>query len=169
MKINIIGTGIAGLTAGLTLVKAGHQVELFEQSAKVGGVTSGFEADGYEWDYGQLVVEGFNKHEPIGMILNELGILDFLQLVHDEREYVFPDFTIRVPEKYEGIQWRMDLLKQLFPEETAGLNAYWKDYVRFTRLVTLARRMEKDGVLGRVRFYLSLLPFITKMNWSAND
>lgn len=167
MKINIIGTGMAGLTAGLTLVKAGHQVELFEQSAKVGGVTGGFEADGYEWDYGQLVVEGFEKQEPIGEILEELGVLDKLQLVHDEREYVFPDFTIRVPEKYEGIQWRMNLFKRLFPEEVAGLDAYWKDYLRFTRLITLARRMENDGILGRLRFYLSLLPFLNKMNWSA--
>ena len=167
MKVNIIGSGIAGLTAGLTLVKAGHQVEIFEQANQPGGVTSGFEADGYQWDYGQLVVEGFDKHEPLGEILDELGILDKLTLVHDEREYVFPDFTIRVPEEYQGIQWRLNLLKELFPEEVNGLDAYWKDYVRFTRLVTVARRMEKGGLSDKIGFYFSLLPLLPKMNWNA--
>jgi len=167
MKVNIIGTGIAGLTAGLTLAKNGHAVELFEQSARIGGVTGGMEAEGFEWDYGQLVVEGFAKNEPLGKILDELGVLDKLQLVHDEREYVFPDFTIRVPEEYGGIHWRMDYLKQKFPEEAAGLDAYWKDYVRFTRLVTLGGRMEKEGLGTKIAFYLTLLPFLPKMNWSA--
>ena len=167
MKIAIIGSGIAGLTAGLTLAKKGCQVEIFEQSARIGGVTGGMEADGFEWDYGQLVVEGFDKHEPLGRILDELGVLEKLQLVHDEREYDFPDFKIRVPEEYGGIHWRMDLLKQMFPEESAGLNAYWKDYVRFTRLVTLGGRMESEGLGTKIAFYLTLLPFLPKMNWSA--
>ncbi|MRR30314.1 NAD(P)/FAD-dependent oxidoreductase, partial [bacterium] len=167
MKIAIIGSGIAGLTAGLTLAKNGCQVELFEQSARIGGVTGGMEAEGFEWDYGQLVVEGFGKDEPIGRILDELGVLDKLQMVHDEREYDFPDFKIRVPEEYSGIHWRMNLLKQLFPEESDGLDAYWKDYVRFTRLVTLGGRMEKEGLGTKIAFYLTLLPFLPKMNWSA--
>ncbi len=167
MRIAVIGSGIAGLTAGLTLAKKGCQVELFEQSARIGGVTGGMEAEGFEWDYGQLVVEGFGKDEPIGRILDELGVLDKLQMVHDEREYDFPDFKIRVPEEYGGIQWRMDLLKQMFPEESNGLDAYWKDYVRFTRLVTLGGRMEKEGLGTKIAFYLTLLPFLPKMNWSA--
>lgn len=167
MKVNIIGSGIAGLTAALTLARDGHQVEVFEQFNRIGGVTSGMEAGGFEWDYGQLVVEGFGIKEPIGTILNELGVLDKLNLVHDEREYVFPDFTIRVPEKYEGIHWRMDFLEKQFPDETAGLDAYWKDYVRFTRLVTLGGRMEKEGLGTKIAFYLTLLPFLPKMKWSA--
>ncbi len=167
MKVNIIGSGIAGLTAALTLARDGHQVDVFEQFNRIGGVTGGMEAEGFEWDYGQLVVEGFSKEEPIGALLNELGVLDKLSLVHDEREYVFPDFTIRVPEKYEGIHWRMDFLKKQFPDEAAGLDAYWKDYVRFTRLVTLGGRMEKEGLGTKIAFYLTLLPFLPKMKWSA--
>lgn len=168
MKVNIIGSGIAGLTAALTLARNGHQVEVFEQFNRIGGVTGGMEAEGFEWDYGQLVVESFGKEEPIGAILNELGVLDKLNLVHDEREYVFPDFTIHVPEKYEGIHWRMNFLKELFPEEAVGLDAYWKDYVRFTRLVTLGGRMEKEGMGTKIAFYLTLLPFLPKMKWSAD-
>jgi prolycopene isomerase len=167
MKINIIGSGIAGLTAALTLAKNGHEVEVFEQFNRIGGVTGGMEAEGFEWDYGQLIVEGFGKEEPIGALLNELGVLSKLELVHDEREYSFPDFTIRVPEQYAGLQWRMDYLKKQFPEEAAGLDAYWRDYVRFTRLVTLGGRMEKEGLGTKIAFYLALLPFVPKLKWSA--
>ncbi len=167
MKINIIGSGIAGLTAALTLARNGHQVEVFEQFHRIGGVTGGMEAEGFEWDYGQLVVEAFGKEEYIGAILDELGVLDKLTLVHDEREYAFPDFTIRVPEEYGGFQWRMDFLKEQFPDEAAGLDAYWKDYVRFTRLVTLGGRIEKEGLGTKIAFYLTLLHFLPKMKWSA--
>ena len=167
MKINVIGSGIAGLTAALTLAKNGHQVEVFEQFNRIGGVTGGMEAEGFEWDYGQLLVEGFGKDEPVGTILNELGVLEKIDLVPDEREYVFPDFKIRVPEAYAGTLWRMDFLKKQFPEEAAGLDAYWKDYVRFTRLVTLGGRMEKEGLTTRIAFYLALLHFLPRLNWSA--
>ncbi|HEX3050733.1 MAG TPA: FAD-dependent oxidoreductase, partial [Aggregatilineaceae bacterium] len=155
MKINIIGSGIAGLTAALTLARDGHTVQVFEQYHRIGGVTGGMEAEGFEWDYGQLVVEAFGENEYIGKLLKELGVFDKLNLVLDEREYVFPDFTIRVPEEYQGFQWRIDFLKKQFPEEAAGLDAYWKDYVRFTRLVTLGGRLEKEGIATRIAFYLA--------------
>jgi len=167
MKIAVIGSGVAGMTAALTLARSGHQVEVFEQFNRVGGVTGGMEADGFAWDYGQLVVEAFEKQEYIGAILDELGVLDKISVVRDEREYSFPDFTIRVPEEYGGLQWRMDFLKKQFPDEAAGLDAYWKDYVRFTRLVTLGGRMEKEGLGTKIAFYLTLLPFLPKMKWSA--
>jgi phytoene desaturase len=167
MKVNIIGSGIAGLSAALTLTRAGHQVELFEQSDRLGGVTGGMEAEGFEWDYGQLVVEGFGQGEPLGEILQEWGIFDKISLIPDEREYVFPDFTIRAPQEYAGLHWRMDFLKKQFPEEAAGLDAYWRDYVRFTRLMTLGRRMEKEGFGTKVAFYLTLLPFLPMLKWNA--
>lgn len=167
MKINVIGSGIAGLTAALTLARNGHQVEVFEQFHRIGGITSGMEAKGFEWDFGQLMVEGFGKEEPVGSILNELEVLEKITLVHDEREYAFPDFTIRVPKEYGGLKWRMDFLKKQFPDEEAGLDRYWKDYVRFTQLVTLGGRIEKEGLGTKIAFYLTLLHFLPKMNWSA--
>jgi phytoene dehydrogenase-like protein len=167
MKIIIIGSGIAGLTAALTLARNGHQVQVFEQFDRSGGVTGGMEAEGFQWDYGQLNVEGFGKEEPSGAVLRELGVLDKINLVQEQREYVFPDFTIRTPGEYGGLQWRMDLLKKQFPEEAASLDAYWEDYVRFTRLVTLGGRMEKEGLRTKIAFYLTLLRFLPMLNWSA--
>jgi len=110
MKAIIIGSGIAGLTAGAALAKAGVEVTVFEQYHRPGGVTATIEKDGYQWDLGQLMLEGFGKDEPIGQILVELGIHDQVPSEIDRRGYVFPDFEIRTPDTYGGPQWRMEFL-----------------------------------------------------------
>jgi phytoene dehydrogenase-like protein len=168
MKTVVIGSGLAGLTAALTLARAGHEVEIFEQSDKPGGVTQGFEKDGFRWDFGQLNVEGFGRQETSGEILHELGIREQLNFIPEDREYSFPDFRLRVPETYQGPRWRIDELKRLFPEESDGLERYYRDLIRFTRLVTRAKKMETGGLGTKISFYLALLPLLPKLKWSAD-
>ena len=78
MKVIVIGSGVAGLTAALTLLREGHAVEIFEQAAVPGGVTQGLEQDGLHWDYGQLNYEGLGKTDPLGGVLEKLGVLQHL-------------------------------------------------------------------------------------------
>jgi len=173
MKAVIIGSGIAGLTAGAALVKEGFNVSIFEQYHRPGGVTATIEKDGYQWDLGQLMLEGFGKDEPIGQILVELGIYDQVSSKVDKRGYVFPDYEIRSPEAYGGPQWRMDFLKEQFPEEAKGLDKYWKDYLRFTRLMTFGRKAERLSGFAKTitmaRLYWTLLPLLPKAKWSADQ
>ncbi|MBN1316336.1 MAG: NAD(P)/FAD-dependent oxidoreductase [Anaerolineales bacterium] len=173
MKAAIIGSGIAGLTAGAALAKAGYDVTLFEQYHRPGGVTATIHKDGYQWDLGQLMLEGFGKDEPIGQILVELGIFDQVSSNIDQRGYVFPDFEIRTHNICGGPQWRMEFLKEQFPEETKGLDEYWKDYLRFTRLMTFGRKAEKESgfvkIVTMVRLYWTLLPLLPKAKWSAEQ
>ncbi len=166
----VIGSGISGLTAAATLAQAGYSVTILEQYSQPGGVTASYEKDGYRWDLGQLMIEGLAPDEPVGTILAELGVLDQVPVRQDERGYVFPDFELRRPQEYQGPQWRIDRLKELFPADSAGLDRYWKDNLRFNRLMTLARRLEKaqGAALGlKARLYLALLPFLPKKDWSA--
>ncbi|MBI9050406.1 MAG: NAD(P)/FAD-dependent oxidoreductase [Anaerolineaceae bacterium] len=173
MKAIIIGSGIAGLTAGAALSKAGHEVTIFEQYQRPGGVTTTIEKDGYKWDLGQLMLEGFGKDEPIGQILLELGIYDQVSSAVDQRGYVFPDFEIRTPETYAGPQWRMQLLKDQFPEEAKGLDKYWKDYLRFSKLMTFGRKADKASGFAKTllmaRLYWTLLPLLPKAKWNADQ
>jgi len=171
MNVAVIGSGLSGLTAAAYLAQAGHQVAVFEQYHRPGGVTAPFEADGYRWDLGQLLIEGLGPDEPLGLILAELGIADQVRVRVEDRGYVFPDFTLHKPDTYEGPTWRMERLKELFPAERAGLDRYWADYVRLTRVMTLARRMERAGGWQaralRLRLLLTLLPLLPKKDWNA--
>ena len=173
MKAVIIGSGIAGLTSGAALAKAGHEVTIFEQYHRPGGVSATIEKDGYQWDLGQLMLEGFGKDEPIGQILQELGIYDEVSSVVDQRGYVFPDFELRTPETYLGPQWRMDFLKAQFPDDAKGLDKYWKDYLRFSKLMTFGRRADKASGLTKTllmaRLYWTLLPLLPKAKWNADQ
>lgn len=171
MNIAIIGSGVAGLTAGAALAKAGHTVTVYEQFQRAGGVTAPYEHGGFKWDLGQLIIEGLGPEEPLGLILAELGVADKIHTRLEDRGYVFPDFEIKKPEQFGGIRWRIELLQSIFPTEAGGLERYWRDYLRFTALLTAARKMGRAGGLVKLgwqaRFYASLLPFLPKMKWSA--
>ncbi|WP_335871670.1 phytoene desaturase family protein [Bacillus sp. 2205SS5-2] len=51
-KILIVGAGLGGLAAGITLQHKGYQVEIIEQNAHAGGKMMPVEIDGYSFDYG---------------------------------------------------------------------------------------------------------------------
>jgi phytoene dehydrogenase-like protein len=171
MNIAIIGSGVAGLTAGAALANAGHRVTIFEQAGYPGGATAGVQREGYRWDLGQLIIEGLGEDEPLGMLLAKLGVAGKIEIRKEDRGYVFPDFEIRKPAEYAGLRWRIEKLQALFPEDAQGLARYWRDYVRFTALMTSARRLEGAAGVKRLtsqaRLYLQLLPFLPKMKWSA--
>lgn len=171
MNISIIGSGIAGLTAGAVLAKAGHAVDIYEQYHRPGGLTATIEQDGFQWDLGQLLLEGLGADEPLGEIFSDLGIFDQIPAVPDHRDYVFPDYQIRRPAHVQDARWRMERLKQQFPGETHGLDQYWKDYCRFTRVMTIGRSLGKQNglnhLLRQAQLYLALLPLLPKASWSA--
>ncbi|TXT67658.1 MAG: putative Dehydrosqualene desaturase [Promethearchaeota archaeon] len=172
MKIAIIGSGLSGLTAAAYLAQKGHDVTIFEQYNRIGGVTAPLEKNGYKWDLGQLIIEGLGPNEPLGLILSELGIINF-KIEREDRGYVFPSFEINKPSQYEGFKWRLNYLKNIFPEDSEGLEQYWKDYINFTRLMTYARRMERNSGMKsfhwKMRLFMKLLTsgLFSKKDWSA--
>jgi len=69
MKTVIIGSGMSGLTAGAYLARAGHSVTVFEQFPTPGGVTATISKDGFAWDIGPLIMEGFAPGDKARVIL----------------------------------------------------------------------------------------------------
>ena len=49
MKIGIVGAGLAGMSAGYDLLKAGHEVTIYEANSYAGGLAAGFRDAGWEW------------------------------------------------------------------------------------------------------------------------
>ena len=124
MKFAIIGGGLAGLTFGALAAKDRHEVTVYEKNAVPGGVVALCGAGDYRFEQGPLLMCDMLPGEPMNRLLSELGIN--LELMRADRNVEMPDYSILRPEKYEGEYWRRDYLKTLFPEDAAGLDAYYR-------------------------------------------
>lgn len=173
MKAAIIGSGVGGLTAAALLAKAGHEVAVYEQWPRIGGVTAGLERDGFRWDLGPLLIAGLASHEPVGRILASLDLGDRVPLIRGDRTYVFPDFRLEIPDRCAGPYWRRDALARIFPEEAAALHRYYRFHGRVTALLDLAAGIEWSprwlALLQRAQLLARLLPLWTKRNWNAQQ
>jgi phytoene dehydrogenase-like protein len=142
----IVGSGMAGLTAGAYLARDGCEVDVYEQGERIGGVAATLQKDGFSWDLGPLMTEG----EPLMKVLAELGCLDRVELVRGDRAIVFPDFRLYRPSEYAGPYWRREKLKEIFPQEAEGLDRYYEFYDTMQDLMTLVQRAEEEKGLRAV-------------------
>ena len=56
MKVGIVGSGLAGLSAACTLAARGHQVEVFEKNEWLGGKAAQLNAAGFRFDMGPTIL-----------------------------------------------------------------------------------------------------------------
>jgi len=56
MKVGVIGSGLAGLSAACTLAARGHQVEVFEKNEWLGGKAAQLQAEGFRFDMGPTIL-----------------------------------------------------------------------------------------------------------------
>ena len=73
-RVAVIGSGMAGLVTGAYLARGGHKVTVYEQYPEPGGVTATITRDGFSWDLGPLLLEGFGPEEAGTRILTEIGV-----------------------------------------------------------------------------------------------
>ena len=67
LNIGIAGAGIAGLTAGLELQRAGNSVSIFEARSRTGGRIYSFDLAGTVVEAGPEFIHGYCK-ETIGLL-----------------------------------------------------------------------------------------------------
>lgn len=166
MKIAVIGSGLSGLTAGALLAQNGHQVSVFEQHERIGGVTATIEKDGFKWDWGQMLVPDLSKGEPGRKILETLGVSKKVKVIKSYRENYFPDFRITKPREFKGKDWRKNYFKELFPEDKKGIEKYYEIY---ETIHDLAGLFNKKGLKAKLRLIFKALKIVKKKNWSAQE
>ena len=142
MRVIIIGSGLAGLTAASYMSREGHDVVIYEQFSEIGGVTATIHQDGYSWDMGPLLLEGLAPHEKLGKILAELGIADKITIIKEDQGQILPDFKIWKPKEFQGKYWRREFLKEIFPSESEGLDRYYRYYDQIMTLMAISNRIE---------------------------
>ncbi|HBX68612.1 MAG TPA: oxidoreductase, partial [Chloroflexi bacterium] len=113
MKTAIIGAGYAGLSAAYDLIRAGHQVTIFESANHPGGLASGFKEPHWDWSVEHFYHHWFASDEHM------LGLIDELDLSH---KVIFPrPYTVLL---HNGQWYPFDSIPQaiLFPGLGWGLN-----------------------------------------------
>ncbi|MFZ2096607.1 MAG: NAD(P)/FAD-dependent oxidoreductase [Anaerolineales bacterium] len=173
MKIAIIGSGMSGLTAAAYLAKSGHQVTVYEQFATPGGVTATVRQDGFGWDIGPLLLEGFAPGDKGRLILEELGVSHQVPAQHEDRGLAMPDFALWKPKEYEGPYWRRERLKALFPAESQAINRYYHFYDQMLNLMALIRQVDAARGLAvlwlKLRLWLAFQPLKYLTKWNATQ
>ena len=173
MKAIIIGSGMSGLTAGAYLAKAGHAVTIFEQFPSPGGVTATVRQDGFGWDIGPLLLEGFAPGDKGRLILEELGVSEKVPSLQADRGLAMPEFALWHPEEYAGPYWRRERLKELFPEESRALDRYYHFYDQMIGLMSLGRQAETARGLAsawlKLRMFLAFQPVKKYVNWNGGQ
>ncbi|MBV9786532.1 MAG: NAD(P)/FAD-dependent oxidoreductase [Chloroflexi bacterium] len=91
MKIGIIGGGFAGLTAAYDLLKAGHQVTVFEAAPQVGGLASGFKAPGWDWSLERFYHHIFTTDADIIALAKAIGAEDLLFFNQQNTAFFCPE------------------------------------------------------------------------------
>lgn len=77
MKFAVLGSGPMGLTAAMELLKAGHEVDVYERDDRIGGMSASFDFDGLSIErYYHFVCK---TDDPLFELLAELGMSDRLK------------------------------------------------------------------------------------------
>jgi protoporphyrinogen oxidase len=76
LRIGIIGAGAAGLAAAWDLVRAGHEVHIYEAEEKVGGLAAGFKDAGWEWTMEKFYHHWFQTDKSILKLVADIGKAD---------------------------------------------------------------------------------------------
>lgn len=73
MKIAVVGAGVGGLAASYDLVRAGHQVTVYEAADHPGGLASGFRLPRWDWSVERYYHHWFASDRHMLAFIDELG------------------------------------------------------------------------------------------------
>ncbi len=73
MNIAILGAGVGGMAAAYDLVRAGHNVTIFEAADNVGGLAAGFKEPHWDWSVEKFYHHWFASDKDMLGLIAELG------------------------------------------------------------------------------------------------
>ena len=165
MKINIIGAGLGGLTFACLALRDGHEVTIYDKNSVPGGVVALLEHEGYKFEQGPLLIGDMLPGEPIYEFLKELGIS--LETERADRDIYMPDYKMETPKEYQGPYWRKERLKEIFPEESKGIDDYYKFYDQVMELRYLSTL--KPNPVNKLRLVMQALKLKKYFNMNADE
>lgn len=118
-RIIVIGGGLGGLSAGIRLQAAGHEVTLFEKRDKTGGKAYVYRTDGFTFDSGPTIIT-------VPFLLDDLWatagkrVEDYVQLVSCEPYYRIFNHQGRAFDYTSDHNALLEQIRQWSPDDVAG-------------------------------------------------
>ena len=161
MKINIIGAGIAGLSAGCYLQMNGFETEIFESHSTFGGLCTSWQRKGYTFESGLQWLLGSNASNPFYLLWSELADMDSIRFAHHgirmeiEVKNTTDIFGSNVFRLYSNLNRLEEYLLSIAPEDEVPVKAW----------IGTMRKMQSFEIPPMIRSVPQLLPWREKIRF----
>lgn len=154
MKVNIIGAGVSGLSAGCYLQMCGFETEIFEKHSSAGGLCTSWKRGNYTFDGGIQWLLGSNSSNVFYKLWSEIIDMESIKFVtHESRFHIEVKNTVDkygspVFKLYTNLKRLENYLLDIAPEDS-------KQILRFTASIRQLQKYELPPVVDKVTNMLS--------------
>ncbi len=161
MKINIIGAGVAGLSAGCYLQMNGFETTIFEQHSTFGGLCTGWKRNGFTFESGLQWLLGSGRSNPFYLLWSELIDMETIRFVHHEVrvEIEVKDHRDISGDKVFHLYTNLDRLEKYM------LSIAPEDEPMIRKLIRSMRKMQGYEIPPMIRSVPQLLPWYRKIRY----
>jgi protoporphyrinogen oxidase len=136
-RVVIIGAGIGGMAAAYDLIRAGHQVTIFEKDDHVGGLASGVKEPHWDWSVEKFYHHWFQTDEHMLGLISELGWDDqvhfprpYTVVYHQGKFYPFDSYLNAL--LFPGLGWGINKIRFGLVGLYLRLTNDWQSLEKFT-------------------------------------
>jgi phytoene dehydrogenase-like protein len=160
-KINIIGAGIAGLSAGCYLEMNGYDTEIFELNSLPGGLCTSWHRSGYTFDGCLHFVVGSNPSDSFYYLWNELIDMKKVEFVDYEYFSKYKDLKGNEVTFYcDADKMKNELLRKA-PEDKITINNYIKAIKKFSKFSgKIDKAYETYNALDGMKMMFKMIPYM---------
>lgn len=160
-KIVIVGTGMAGLTAGAYLTRESYEVLLIDRNDKVGGLVRTVERNGFSFDIGPRAFVNSGMIKPI---LKDLGIE--METIENKISIAIEDQMFSV-DSMKSIKEYKEILLNLYPDKNEDIEKIMKSMERLSKYTQTLYAFDNpyfvDYKSDIKRVFTELLPWTFKI------